>query len=68
MSESILGNTISFKGKEGSPDQSNLYRMQTEGTKKIWNLLASEKVAILADEVGMGKTGKSGAKLPPIPE
>jgi superfamily II DNA or RNA helicase len=30
--------------------------MQTEGTKKIWNLLASEKVAILADEVGMGKT------------
>ncbi len=33
-----------------------MYDIQAEGTARLWNLLDLEKVAFLADEVGMGKT------------
>lgn len=39
------------------PDEPlNMYKLQAEGASKIWNLLLEKNIALLADEVGMGKT------------
>ena len=37
-------------------DDSSMEKIQAEGSAKIWNLLLEHKIALLADEVGMGKT------------
>lgn len=37
-------------------DSLSMYKIQAEGASKIWNLLLEKKIALLADEVGMGKT------------
>src|ERR1700712_27181 len=34
----------------------NIAKIQAEGTAKLWNLLLNKNIALLADEVGMGKT------------
>ncbi|MBK9983883.1 MAG: hypothetical protein IPP15_16190 [Saprospiraceae bacterium] len=31
-------------------------KIQAEGTAKLWNMLLDKRIALLADEVGMGKT------------
>lgn len=40
----------------GSGDPEGMPSIQTEGVAYLWNLLADHRVALLADEVGMGKT------------
>ncbi|CAE6839568.1 DEAD/DEAH box helicase [Paraburkholderia nemoris] len=40
----------------GSGDPESMPAIQTEGVAYLWNLLAAHRVALLADEVGMGKT------------
>jgi len=51
---------ITFEGKAFSRVYSkgahDLFTVQAEGVTGIWNLLATQAVAILADEVGTGKT------------
>lgn len=52
---------INFGGVSGewtySPDQpAGMAALQTEGVAHLWNLLSRSPVALLADEVGMGKT------------
>ena len=57
---------ISFKRIDKEPPDSwqysanrtnrTMYDIQAEGTARLWNLLDLEKIALLADEVGMGKT------------
>jgi hypothetical protein len=37
-------------------EDSSMEKIQAEGSAKIWNLLLEHKIALLADEVGMGKT------------
>ena len=37
-------------------DRQSMPAKQTEGVAYLWNLLAEQRVALLADEVGMGKT------------
>jgi superfamily II DNA or RNA helicase len=37
-------------------DTVSMPKLQAEGAAKIWNLLLDQKIALLADEVGMGKT------------
>ncbi|MDO9256945.1 MAG: DEAD/DEAH box helicase [Bacteroidales bacterium] len=37
-------------------EANNIAKIQTEGTAKLWNLLLEKNIALLADEVGMGKT------------
>lgn len=39
-----------------SHDRQSMPAKQTEGVAYLWNVLAEQKVALLADEVGMGKT------------
>jgi Type III restriction enzyme, res subunit/Helicase conserved C-terminal domain len=34
----------------------NIPKIQAEGSAKLWNLLLDKQIALLADEVGMGKT------------
>lgn len=52
---------INFEGR--NPDwqytannRESMAAKQTEGVAYLWNLLSQERVALLADEVGMGKT------------
>jgi hypothetical protein len=40
----------------GCGDPKSMPSIQTEGVAYLWNLLATRRVALLADEVGMGKT------------
>lgn len=53
---------INFKGRKDSnwtyqaDDRESMAAKQTEGVAYLWNLLVAGKVALLADEVGMGKT------------
>jgi hypothetical protein len=52
---------INFGGVNGewtySPDQpAGMAALQTEGVAHLWNVLSRNPVALLADEVGMGKT------------
>ncbi|MFT8948187.1 MAG: DEAD/DEAH box helicase family protein, partial [Acetobacter aceti] len=52
---------INFGGVKGkwtySPDQPvDMAALQTEGVAHLWNVLSRNPVALLADEVGMGKT------------
>jgi superfamily II DNA or RNA helicase len=52
---------ISFKYKEpkwiyGTDKTDTMEKLQAQGTAKVWNLLLEQKIALLADEVGMGKT------------
>ncbi|MBS1018725.1 DEAD/DEAH box helicase family protein [Gluconobacter cerinus] len=52
---------INFGGVNGkwtySPDQPvGMAALQTEGVAHLWNVLSRNPVALLADEVGMGKT------------
>lgn len=52
---------INFGGINGewtySPDQPvGMAALQTEGVAHLWNVLSRNPVALLADEVGMGKT------------
>lgn len=53
---------INFKGRKDpgwrylADDRQSMAAKQTEGVAYLWNLLAADKVALLADEVGMGKT------------
>lgn len=52
---------INFKGDDKSwiyqaDDRDSMAAKQTEGVAYLWNLLAADGVALLADEVGMGKT------------
>lgn len=45
------------KGWTYDPDQpAGMASLQTEGVAYLWNLLSKSSVALLADEVGMGKT------------
>jgi superfamily II DNA or RNA helicase len=37
-------------------DRQEMFDIQAEGVARIWNLLDTERIALLADEVGMGKT------------
>lgn len=37
-------------------EANHIRKIQAEGTAKLWNLLLKKQVALLADEVGMGKT------------
>jgi hypothetical protein len=37
-------------------ESNNIAKIQAEGTAKLWNLLLNKNIALLADEVGMGKT------------
>ena len=37
-------------------EKSSMFDKQAEGTAYIWNLLYEKRIALLADEVGMGKT------------
>ena len=41
---------------EGKPDSDSMATMQYEGVAALYNILCSERVAYLADEVGTGKT------------
>jgi len=52
---------INFGGVSGewtyNPDQpAGMAALQTEGVAHLWNVLSRSPVALLADEVGMGKT------------
>ncbi|QTH23031.1 DEAD/DEAH box helicase [Rhizorhabdus wittichii] len=52
---------INFGGVSGewtyAPDQpAGMAALQTEGVAHLWNVLSKSPVALLADEVGMGKT------------
>ncbi|MFD2640953.1 DEAD/DEAH box helicase [Pseudomonas japonica] len=53
---------INFKGRKDpdwrylADDCESMAARQTEGVAYLWNLLTANKVALLADEVGMGKT------------
>jgi len=38
------------------PNDNTMFAKQAEGVAYIWNLLSEKKIALLADEVGMGKT------------
>ena len=38
------------------PKASSMFDKQAEGVAHVWNVLSDKKVAVLADEVGMGKT------------
>jgi superfamily II DNA or RNA helicase len=45
---------IDFSG--GSEDRKSLAKLQIEGSVALYNILSQQKLAYLADEVGMGKT------------
>ena len=42
--------------KYDKDEDNNIAKIQAEGTAKLWNLLLEKDIALLADEVGMGKT------------
>src|SRR5688500_7373275 len=42
-----------------SSDGNDMRNLQVKGTAKAFNLLEKQKIALLADEVGMGKTIQS---------
>jgi hypothetical protein len=43
--------------------EENMAKLQAEGAAKIWNLLLEKEIALLADEVGTGKTIQALAVL-----
>ena len=52
---------INFEGRDpdwqyATDNRESMAAKQTEGVAYLWNLLSQERVALLADEVGMGKT------------
>ncbi len=66
ISPEDVAKVFSFKRIDKEPPDSwqysanrtnrTMYDIQAEGTARLWNLLDLEKIALLADEVGMGKT------------
>ncbi|HIO00890.1 DEAD/DEAH box helicase family protein [Marinobacter sp. LM1] len=61
LSPEMVSEWINFNGGQkdwhySAQDRQSMPAKQTEGVAYLWNLLAEQKVALLADEVGMGKT------------
>jgi superfamily II DNA or RNA helicase len=55
-----LSDFVTFRDNDASwryqKDDTDMAKIQAEGSAKLWNLLLDKKIALLADEVGMGKT------------
>lgn len=61
MTPEYISNYISFKYDDSdwnysSTSHKDIPKIQAEGSAKLWNILQQKNVALLADEVGMGKT------------
>ncbi|WP_290536731.1 DEAD/DEAH box helicase [Alcanivorax sp.] len=61
LSPELVSDSINFEGRNpdwqyASDNRESMAAKQTEGVAYLWNLLSSNGVALLADEVGMGKT------------
>ncbi|MFZ5573028.1 MAG: DEAD/DEAH box helicase [Thermodesulfobacteriota bacterium] len=60
ISPRLVSEYINFKsmdpGWKYCPDDGTMFSKQVEGTARLYNLLSIYNIALLADEVGMGKT------------
>lgn len=61
LSPEVVSDSINFEGRDpdwryASDNRESMAAKQTEGVAYLWNLLSRSGVALLADEVGMGKT------------
>jgi len=60
LNPEVLTGFINFSRKNSqwkyTEDSNTMEKKQAEGASTLWNIMADEGVAILADEVGMGKT------------
>ena len=56
ISEYITFKYNNTEWKYNVEDNNDIPKIQAEGAAKLWNILQQNDVALLADEVGMGKT------------
>lgn len=61
LTPQLVSTWINFEGRNpdwqySGSNRESMAAKQTEGVAYLWNLLSRERVALLADEVGMGKT------------
>ena len=56
LTTAYVSQLIDFSAESGGDKESGFARSQLEGTVALFNMLATNKIAYLADEVGMGKT------------
>ena len=56
LTTAYVSQLIDFSAESGGDKESGFARSQLEGTVALFNMLVTNKIAYLADEVGMGKT------------